>query len=538
LVEGSVNATRPQVLIVGAGPTGLVMAIELRRRHIDCRIIERRAGPAHTSRAITTHARTLEILEDMGIVERFLHGGVRNDGYIFNFLGSEHKPRLDYTRLPTRYPFVCMFNQNETEKILRDHLEHELGLPIEWCTELTSISEDANGTVTANLTHKEGELARTNTVHPRWVVACDGIHSPTREQLGIPYSGSEYDLVMQMVDTVLEGFTGTDHLLHYHMSEDTFLMIGKLEGPNHRVLVSAQGDPEAIEQQDLVTPIVKLHLPHVSMGPPAWKTTWVIWIRKAARFQQGHVFLCGEAGHVHSVAGGQGWNVSLQDAYNLAWKLALVIRGRARESLLDTYQREREPVADQVIEGSSAIHEVILAHGSGLAERMALTAAPDWNDRAVARIAGLSYNYREQIDVPPGTPATPAPVIGDRLPDVALSAHLRLHQVIAHTRYTLLMVLTTLDDAHVDAARATRERMHALYPDCLRCELIAPRVPYPWPGVLPLEDRAGAVAAAFGVSAAGELILVRPDGYVGYRCALGELGKLEQALALHLIAAA
>ena len=133
------SQSNPQVLVVGAGPTGLGTAIELRRRGIDCRIIERRPGPIHTSRAITVHARTMEVLEDMGIVERFLHGGIKNYGYIFNFKGSDMKPGLDYSRLPTRYPYVCMFNQNETEKILRDHLEHELGLPVEWSTELTSI---------------------------------------------------------------------------------------------------------------------------------------------------------------------------------------------------------------------------------------------------------------------------------------------------------------------------------------------------------------------------------------------------------------
>ena len=147
------NST-PQVLVVGAGPTGLVTAIELRRRHIDCRIIERRNGPSHTSRAITVHARTMEILEDMGIAQRFLHGGVRNDGYIFNFHGRDEKPQLDYTRLPTRFPFVCMFNQNETEKILRDHLERDLGLAIEWDAELTDIKQSTDGMLDVTVTHQ------------------------------------------------------------------------------------------------------------------------------------------------------------------------------------------------------------------------------------------------------------------------------------------------------------------------------------------------------------------------------------------------
>ena len=154
------NNSNPEVLIVGAGPTGMVTAIELRRRGIECRIVERRSGHGITSRAITVHARTMEILDDMSLAPRFLQGGVLNEGYIFNFRDSDLKPRLDYTRLPTRYPFVCMFNQNETEKILRDHLELNLNLSIEWSTELTDISEDAAGKLTVALQHKADDSDR------------------------------------------------------------------------------------------------------------------------------------------------------------------------------------------------------------------------------------------------------------------------------------------------------------------------------------------------------------------------------------------
>lgn len=528
----------PAVLIVGAGPTGMAMAIELRRRHIDCRIIERRSTPVHTSRAITVHARTLEILEDMGIVQRFLHGGVRNDGYIFNFLGNDEKPRLDYTRLPTRYPFVCMFNQNETEKILREHLEHDLGLAIEWNAELIDITQSSDGKLGVTVAHKNGEEIRNETITPDWVVACDGIHSPTRERLGFRYEGSEYDgLVMQMIDVQLENFNGTDHLLHYHMSKETFLMIGKLAGPNHRVLVSARGNIDEIAAQDLITPIVELHLPAVRIGVPEWKTTWEIWVRKADMYRKSHVFLCGESAHVHSVAGGQGWNVCLQDAYNLAWKLALAIQGRAREDLLNTYQTEREPVTDQVIEGSSAVHEIILSHGSGLAERMALTQTTGWQDQAVARISGLSYNYRGLIDLVPGTPSNGEPAIGERLPDVTISAHLRLHELIAHPGFTLLIILSAAEGSALTHASAAARHLLAHYADCVRVELIAPGVPHPWPGLLPIADPSLRVASVLNAAPDGEFVLVRPDGYIGYRCGCDRLDLLRAQLESFLIAA-
>jgi 2-polyprenyl-6-methoxyphenol hydroxylase-like FAD-dependent oxidoreductase len=519
-----------EALVVGAGPTGMIAAIELQRRGINCRIVERRAGPADTSRAITVHARTLEILDDIGIVERWLHGGVRNDGYVFNFRGSDVKPRLDYTRLPTRYPYVLMFNQNESEKFLRDHLEHNLHLPIEWSTELTDIREDDAGTVSVTLTHKtDGD--REETIHPQWVVACDGLHSPTREALGIKYDGSEYEgMVMQMVDARLEHFEGSDHLLHYYISENTFLMIGRLEGANHRVLVSAQGDIAEVAKSDLITPIVAADLPGVVIGEPEWKTSWEIWIRKAEQYRKGHVFLCGESGHIHSVAGGQGWNVSMQDAYNLCWKLALVIQGKAGDALLDSYEREREPVSEQVIEGSSLIHEIIMAHGAGLDERMALTQTDGWNDNAVARVSGLSYNYRNVQPSPDGCITDALPAAGDRIADVQLSEHLRFHQLLAHTRFTLLILVNSLDESAINAARAIAGNVRTMYADLIRPELISPSTPHPWPGVLPIEDVEGRTARAFGAAPGGEMLLIRPDGYLACRMPLSRSDALHAFL--------
>ena len=147
-------------------------------------------------------------------------------------------------------------------------------MPVEWNADLTAIEESADGKVTVTITHGADNKTHEEVVNPEWVIACDGIHSPTREFLGFKFEGSEYDgLVMQMVDAKLENFDGTDNLLHYYIAKDTFLMIGKLAGPNHRVLVSSQGDPEEFARRDHIAPIVADHLPDVKIGEPEWKTT-------------------------------------------------------------------------------------------------------------------------------------------------------------------------------------------------------------------------------------------------------------------------
>ena len=273
----------------------------------------------------------------------------------------------------------------------------------------------------------------------------------------------------------------------------------------------------------------------MTFGEPEWRTTWDIWVRQVDSFRRGHVFLCGESAHIHSIAGGQGWNVCIQDAYNLAWKLALVVQGQAKEELLDTYERERKPVSDQVIEGSSAIHEIILSHGEGVEDRMAMTQTENWQDNAAGRISGLSYNYRDAIDLPAGTANHWEPAIGDRVPDANISEDLRLYELFAHPRFTLLGVLGQSEGPQVTHAAAALETVQDRFPSSIRFELVAPGVPHPWDGLLPIEDLEGKVRETLNVSEKGEFVLVRPDGYIGFRCKIDEFALLEQYLESFLI---
>ncbi|HTW87865.1 MAG TPA: FAD-dependent monooxygenase, partial [Candidatus Binataceae bacterium] len=227
------------VLVAGSGPAGMMVANELLRRGIGCRLIDKATTPDETSRAFTVQARTLEMLEHIGIAHRFLENGEPAPGFTFNFNGFTEQPRLDFTRLDnTRYRYILKVSQTDTERLLREHLESAYSTRPEWGTELTDLKPDADG-VTVELKHADGSPEVTRV---RWLVACDGVHSRVRKSLGLSFSGRVYqDMVLQMMDAPLDGYPGDGAWINYYMEKDFFLTISKLPGRNHRLLLSDLG---------------------------------------------------------------------------------------------------------------------------------------------------------------------------------------------------------------------------------------------------------------------------------------------------------
>ena len=522
------------VLIVGAGPSSLILANELLRRGLKCRMIDRRTKPIEQSRAFTIHSKTMEMFENIGIAHRFLEYGIKNKGFTFNFQGQTHRTELDFTHTNTRYPYITVFNQNETEKLLREHLDSTYGARVEFGTTLNSL-EEKDGEVAVNLTYigREGEPGLER--YP-WVVGCDGIRSTVRQALGLPFEGESYGgQLMQMMDTEIDGFDHSDDWVHYFISEEAFLLVTKLPGKCYRILVSDRGESKArgeLTTRDTFQEVFDKLGIKGEIKEPLESNMWRIWKRQTQSYRKGNIFVAGDAAHIHSPSGGQGMNACMQDTFSLGWKLAMVIKGQMKEGFLDSYEAERVPVATQVIDGTNDMHKIIMAHGEDLDGRMELTRRSGWNERAVAKISGLGYTYEAQYELPEDMTILPGPAIGSRSFDIVLHDKQRLFQITGHSRMSLVVLKRDGDEA---ASESLIDRISERYGDAIKGFIVQSGSTFGQNLDIYFQDERGDFFAQYGDPEKSVILLFRPDGYIGFRCLLSERQFLLQNLESFLI---
>ena len=507
--------SRVPVLVVGAGAAGTMLMLELARRGVEARTIDRLPKAGDTSKAITVHARTLEMFErvDKRLVNRFLDRGIHNLGYVLHFVDaagrrSEVRPGIDFTTVDSRYSYLLVHRQAETEQFLRDYTREQFGVAPEWNTTCVDVRQDETG-VTATL--ESGGVQEE--VRCDYLVGADGPNSRVRRAVGLEQDESDYKgTQLQNLDAFLNGFPDADDYVHYCAGTDHFVMIVKLPGGFYRMLLSDRGEaagPNVTPEQGFMR-LVDKHFDGVTLGDVVWHSKWQSFVRLAHTYRKNRVFLAGDSAHIHSTTGGQGMNCCMQDSYNLGWKLAFVVKNQAHESLLDTYEAERRPIAEQVIWAASSLHEIFMGHGKDIAERAQKIKDPDFLEAVVGRCSGISYTYRDQKQ--PRSPEQ-GPAIGDRAPDVDLANGGTLFDLTRHASCTLL------------ALPAREERQSALQAS------VAPLV---WRFASVLELRSvppsAALAARYGASGDDRLLLIRPDGYVGFRGKASDVGALEARL--------
>jgi 2-polyprenyl-6-methoxyphenol hydroxylase-like FAD-dependent oxidoreductase len=302
---------RPKALTVGAGPTGLVMAHELARDGIQCRLIDKAPHRATESRAIAIHSRTVETFELMRLADAFFGAGQRIAGV--NIYGESGRiAHAAFGMLDTRYPFVLGVPQEETERILEERLA-TLGVRVERNTELISLVQRDSG-VSARL--RAGD--RVEKVEVDWLLGCDGAHSAVREQLGISFSGATYPEHFVLADVKVAG--DLDHAeAQVWLQREGALAFFPLPQDRWRLIINSPADwhrePSLAQCQALVD---ERGLDRLRLGDPGWTAVFRIHRREAARFRNDRVFLLGDAAHIHSPVGGQGMNMGIQDAFNLA----------------------------------------------------------------------------------------------------------------------------------------------------------------------------------------------------------------------------
>lgn len=490
------------VLIAGAGPVGLTLAMALARAGVQVRIVDPAPAPTDKSKALVLWPRTLELLEIQGCAADFIAAGMRGAGVHMRTRERELvHVRFDIAR--SDFPYALLIPQSETERVLSEQLAR-LGVAIERGVHLEGFAHDADG-VTAVLARKDG--AR-DSVRCEYLVGCDGAHSVVRHALAAPFAGTTLASDWVLGDVHLVGPLPRDELT-ICWTEDGMLALFPIVGGRFRIVA----DTGAATTPAPVTPtLADLQALLAARGPggivaqdPVWLSGFRINERKVRDYREGRVFLAGDAAHVHSPAGGQGMNTGMQDAFNLAWKLALVMQRRVRPALLASYSPERSAIGDQVLRNAGRLTEIGTTRNPLLQELRNLAVGTLGQlhvvqQRIVAQLTEVDLHYAQSplTRDPPGASRLPAG--GERARNLAVTAgdgtSTRLSDLLRGGRFVVLAVGA--------AAPALPAELAAV----AQC----------------------ATAAASDHYAPGYLYLVRPDAYVAFSAGAGEGDTIVAAL--------
>lgn len=494
-----------------------MLANQLARRGVRARIIDRHAGPARESRALGVQARTLEIYAHLGIADQAVALGKRADGAVLWAQGrrAARVPLGDIGRDVSPYPYLLVLGQDDNERLLGDALRAR-GLAVQWNTELVGLAQDTDR-VTATLKNPDGT---SSEVTVPWLAGCDGARSTVRELSGIAFEGAPYQHVFFVADVQMTGSMARD-VLNVYLWRRGFHLLFPMRGTDHWRIVGIL--PPHLRGRDDVTfeetiPTLRHDVgTELSFQACNWYSTYRIHHRRAARFHDRRCFLLGDAAHIHSPVGGQGMNTGLQDAYNLAWKLALVVSGRAAAALVHSYEDERLPVANHLLKRTDRLFSIIVSDNwllglirtrlmpkiMGLALRTA----------GVRRIAfrtisqtGIRYRTSPLSQALAGLPDD-GPRAGDRFPWLRLKFRSNgpiedLYGKLDDTRFNLLVIAQAVPP-DVGAQRGDLVRVHEVPSDPDNDRALArARIPRP----------------AF--------YLLRPDGHIGLAGARLEAGAV------------
>jgi len=337
-----------KVLIIGAGPTGLMAACQLRRQGIEPVIIDKKEGPSQESKAVVLHARSVEIYDQLGIANEALLKGeiVENVQLIIKGKKVQQIPLRKIGEGASPFPFLLILEQSKNEELLYTHLQ-KLGGEVAWQTEMISILEEEGGAIVGVKQGKD-----TYDIRADYVIAADGASSAVREALDVPFLTNRYEKSFFLADTELNWKWGRDAFSIY-ISGQAFMALFPMQGKERFRVIGAlppeykERDPESFEE---LHPLLEkqLEVP-VQFSNTNWFSVYRLRHRCLETFRKGCVFFAGDSAHIHSPAGGHGMNTGLQDAYNLAWKLTMTIKGTGSNNLLNTYEQERLPFAKHLI---------------------------------------------------------------------------------------------------------------------------------------------------------------------------------------------
>lgn len=516
------------VLIVGAGPVGLTFAAEMARHGVAFRIVDKAATTKDISKALILHVRTQEILDAAGLGGTLLKQGhplrrVEIIGY------GKHIGHGTMEGINSPYSHPIIIGQNVTERFLREHLE-SLGGRVEWRTEATDLAQKADH-VEVNLKHSDG---KEETIHAEYVVGADGTHSKVREGIGIDFSGYPYSG---------QAFIQSDSKIEWSLprgcsylwfTELGYMMVIEMPGDIVRTFISVpDNDPKKKDTtlEEVNEALNRLSGVDARLYDPVWVALFRTNHRAAPSFRKDRVFLVGDAGHEHVPIGGQGMNTGIQDAFNLAWKLAYVLNRKANGAILDSYNPERHPVAESLLKGTDEAYTRLLKAGDLGKHAIRLFGPYIFGSETIREkirdvIEEVNINYRNgPLSEDHG--GSDGPEAGDRVLDAEVvfaeeKRALRLRELF-HGQHWTILGMTGIGASPEDHAELDTllQGVQQSFRTALKAFLVygdwqLPAVKYRSPVVF---DRVAQAHAQYGVSRPC-VYVIRPDQYVAFRAPL------------------
>ncbi len=514
------------VLVVGAGPTGLLLAAELLRRNVNCRLIDAHEAPLHWDRATVVHPRSLELFEGLGILDPLLSAGVKQRIARIHAQGVV-LGEIDLSDCGSRYGFNIGISEEVTESILTQYLHRHDGTVLR-ASSLVGLTDNAAGILATIQRTTPERKTTTEQVLAQWVVGCDGLHSTCRALSGIDMRGHDIVQPWAVFDATLQGWQDS-YEANYAYLDEIPVILTALPGRRWRVYLRPSSPTSDLVADASST--IGRYLPACGFDGIENPARFQCHTKIATRFRSGRVLLAGDAAHVCSPAQGHGMNTGLQDAVNLAWKLALVCHGVCDPVLLDSYEAERQPVAELVTASGDAVEQAQMLTDPAARQardetlRAVFADANSRHHEAVAE-AELDIDYAGSPIVMGDRHQALAP--GQRLPDtikvcLADGGSCMLHELTNRAGHTALLVGPMLDAAallHIENLIRAQGLVSAIIE-----ELVV--IGGSFTGSYPHAQIAPAMAAQLGIERIC-LFIVRPDGHIGLRSDSDPVAALTQ----------
>ncbi|TGB01415.1 FAD-binding protein [Halobacillus salinus] len=522
------------VLIIGAGPAGLMAANMLQKQGVDFICLEKRAEPSQLSKALGIQARSLELFELLGVHKPFLKQGYPGPGAKLH-LGGENPSLVELYHIESRYPYMLIVPQSDTERILEEHLE-SLGGKVKREEEMLEVRETEDGVYVR--TGKEEYQAR-------YLLACDGAHSPVREAFDVPFEGQDEGYTFFLGDVEIPELN--EVFINMHINDRGALGIFPYKDGSYRVVGldrSKQNEPHKDkptfeEMQESVRTILE---DPFTIADPKWLSNFGTSHRQVPNYRKGPVFFIGDAAHVHNPMGGQGMNLGLQDAMNIAWKLSVVLKGIAGDPFLDSYHEERWPLGKDVLKETSRMLKVANLEGAqgkirNWTGKAALT--QNWVQNRIANHLSNIYNEYEDAErnksLKDPSLSRKALQAGRRLPDHLLffdgTTDERLYPLIERHGHLCLIYTDAENDDLTDYAFLLSKKIEEDYPDLIKVFLVAKggtvalgqeKLPIIYDVHRHLNQNVGMKE--------GHTLLVRPDGHVAFHDTAADVSQTMRKL--------